>query len=241
MSNQDHKKMGDEEYQYPNEEYVTETTPAAESDEAHQKQPPFFVRMIRNNKRVTLVVVIAVVALIAFKLLGSRHHDNMAPTQPVVTKPVQQPVISSFSPRVVSELGSLKQDEQTSQSSIGQLQNQIQDLRDQLNQATTQQTQANQVMVALARQVKQLTEVVQASTQKAPSKPAARKSKPPVVFHLKAIVPGRAWIISNDGLSESVAAGDTIPQYGTVQMVDANRGMVLTSSGKVIGYGSDDH
>ncbi len=238
MNTKDKKISGDEEYQYPNEEYVTETTPPEEQP-VHDKQPNFFIRLMQNNKRVTVVIVLIFVALIGFKLFGSRKPTMSI--KPAAQPLVPQPTMVQPSPEFVNQLSSLKQDEQSNQSSLGQLQGQIQDLRNQLGQTTTQQAQVSQAMMAMVQQIKQLEQDVQAVTAKhgaAPKK--VRPTPPPMVFHLRAIVPGRAWIISNDGLSESVSEGDTVPQYGTVQVVDANRGMVLTSSGKVIGYGPND-
>ena len=241
MNDENHKSTGDEEYQYPNEEYVTETTPPEEREE-QPKQPNFFMRFVQNNKKITIVIVIIIVVLIAFKLMSS-HKSTEAVTKPQQTVVAQQqPTVVQPSPEVVSQLNSLKQDEQNSQATVNQLQNRIQDIRDQLNQTTAAQLQLNQSMEALVQQVKHLAQNIQLTQ----TKPVAKTRKkavppPPMVFHLKAIVPGRAWIVSNNGLSESVAVGDAIPQYGTVKVVDTNRGMVLTSSGKVIGYGANDH
>jgi intracellular multiplication protein IcmG len=241
MINEERKSMGGDEYQYPNEEYVAETTPAEEK-EVPPKRANFIVRLAQNNKRVTAVVLIVVVALVVFKLLSLRNHDKViAMPKPVVAEQVAAPVVTSPSPQLLNQLSSLKQDAQNNQLTVNQLQNQIQDLHNSLNQSTSAQAQLNQSMVALTEQVKQLEQVVAATAK--PTGPA-KKVAPlpaPIVFHLRAIVPGRAWIVSSDGLSESIAQGDSVPQYGTVQIVDANRGMVLTSSGKVIGYGDNDH
>lgn len=241
MINEERKSTGGDEYQYPNEEYVAETTPVEEKAE-QPKRSHFIVRLMQSNKRVTIVILIIIIALIAFKLLSLRSHVKVIATpKPVVAaQTMPTPVVTTPSPQEVEQLNSLKQDEQTNQLTVSELQNQVQDLHNSLNQSTSAQAQLNQSMVALTEQVKQLEQVVAATTRK----PAVRKAAlapAPIVFHLRAIVPGRAWIVSSDGLSESVAQGDSVPQYGTVQVVDANRGMVLTSSGKVIGYGDNDH
>ncbi len=239
MNDKENKLTGDEEYQYPNEEYVTETTPASEQL-VQEKQANFFARLIQNNKRVTVIIVLVLLALIGFKFFGS--HQAPTPVQPT-PQPVVQPVAQTPSPEMVNALSNLKQSEQGSENSINQLQSQVQSLQNQLNQTTSQQGQTNQAMLALVQQMKILSQDVKTLTAK--KAPASHKkavpTPPPIVFHLKAIVPGRAWIMSNDGLSESVSVGDTVPQYGTVQAVDANRGFVLTSSGKVIQYGPYDH
>lgn len=241
MTNEDeHKSAGDEEYQYPNEEYVAETTPPEEQEQP-DKRANFIIRLIQNNKRVTIVVVVVIVALIAFKLMN--HHSKpkviaIAKTKPVVQQPVQQTFTQRrSSPEVMNLLSSLRQNAKESQTEISQLQNQISDLRVQFTQTHQTQAQLNQSMVVLAEKLKQLT----AKIHQKPSKKVKKALSPSLVFHLKAVVPGRAWIVSNNGLSESVSVGDAIAQYGIVKVIDANRGMVLTSSGKVIGYGVNDH
>lgn len=242
MTNEDkHQATGDEEYQYPNEEYVAETTPP-EQHEKPQKRANFIIRAIQNNKRVTIVIVVAIVALIAFKFMSHQNKPKIITTRkkPLVQQPLRQTVTQTQpNPAVTNQLSAMQQHTQENQTEISQLQNQITDLRAQLAQTHVVQTQLNQSMVVLVEQLKQLT----AQTHHKVSKKVKRTAPPPppLVFHLKAVVPGRAWIVSNNGLSESVSAGDAIPQYGTVKVVDANRGMVLTSSGKVIGYGENDH
>lgn len=240
MINEDKKHVGDDEYQYPNEEYVAETTPPEEKV-VPEKRPNVIVRMMQANKRVTFVIAIVVLALIVFKILGWVNHNKVV-TKPVVAQPVvTQPIVTTPSPQVVDELSALRQAAQNNQVVITQLQNQVQDLHNSVAQSTAAQTQLTQSVATIAEQVKELAQTVAASKDKPVVAKKAVPTVKPIVFHLRAVVPGRAWIVSDDGLSESVSMGDTVPQYGTVQVVDANRGMVLTSSGKVIGYGDNDH
>lgn len=241
MKNDNRNTMGDDEYQYPNEEYVTETAPIEETEPV-KKAPNFFVQWVQNNKRLALVILIVLLMLIGFKLLGLRNHTVIVPTpKPAVAEVVVPPVTTEPTAMVPSALDRLQQANEKNQTTINQLQAQVQDLRNSLAQNATVQSQLNQSMTALTAEVKQLATLVQDSQKPVVKvKKAAVLPSPPLVFHLRAIVPGRAWIVSNDGLSESVTTGDSVPQYGTVQVVDANRGMVLTSSGKVISYGEND-
>jgi len=240
MHNDDEKRkpMGDEEYQYPNEEYVTETTPTEEREP--KKRMNFIVHLIQNNKRVTVVVLVVIIALIAFKIMRGRNKiQPVVKSHPVVQQSAPRLVAQTQpSPELINQLNALKQSADENQAQISQLQNQLTDMGTQLRQSNSTQEQLNQSMSVLVQELKQLAN----KTQKQPVKKIKKAALPirPIVFHLKAIVPGRAWIVSNDGLSESVSVGDTIARYGTVKVVDANRGMVLTSSGKVIGYGEND-
>lgn len=50
---------------------------------------------------------------------------------------------------------------------------------------------------------------------------------------LRAVVPGRAWLMDSKGDTTSVAVGDSLPYYGKVLSIDADAGTVTTSSGYV--------
>lgn len=60
------------------------------------------------------------------------------------------------------------------------------------------------------------------------------------VFHLKAVVPGRAWLESCTGILITVKVGDPIRGYGIVKAINATQGWVGMSSGTVIRYGPND-
>jgi intracellular multiplication protein IcmG len=59
-------------------------------------------------------------------------------------------------------------------------------------------------------------------------------------YHLKALVPGRAWVQSAHGALTSVTIGDRLPGYGIIQMINIAQGIVTTSSGAIIQYGQRD-
>lgn len=67
-----------------------------------------------------------------------------------------------------------------------------------------------------------------------------RKVAKPLVYHVKALIPGRAWLESNRGTTTSVKVGDTLKNYGQITSINPNTGMVDTSSGRVIKYGRYD-
>ena len=59
------------------------------------------------------------------------------------------------------------------------------------------------------------------------------------IYTIRALVPGRAWLQSNDGQSITVINGDQVPGYGAVQDIDLNAGQVILSDGTVVGYNYD--
>src|SRR3990167_4143831 len=114
------RPMGDDEYQYPNEEYVTETTSVSEK-EVPPKRFHFLLHFMQNNKRVTIVIAVIIVVLIVFKLMSLRHHTQVIETSrpaPVVAEQTYTPPATTSSPQVLDQLSSLKQDEQNNQMTV---------------------------------------------------------------------------------------------------------------------------
>ncbi|MBN2690012.1 MAG: hypothetical protein JXR42_05415 [Gammaproteobacteria bacterium] len=64
--------------------------------------------------------------------------------------------------------------------------------------------------------------------------------KPRERYHIRAIVPGRAWLISDRGDEVSVRMGSKLGPYGKVVAIDWQKGLVRTSSNLNIDYGSND-
>lgn len=72
-------------------------------------------------------------------------------------------------------------------------------------------------------------------------KPKASKPKVlPMIYEVKAVVPGRAWIQSENGDLSSIELGETLVGYGKVESIDVVEGKVKLSSGAVIQYGLYD-
>ena len=63
---------------------------------------------------------------------------------------------------------------------------------------------------------------------------------PAPVYYLQAVLPGRAWLQSSLGQTQTVRVGDLLRGYGAVTAINAEKGVVQTSSGKRIEYGRDD-
>jgi len=58
-------------------------------------------------------------------------------------------------------------------------------------------------------------------------------------FFVKAVIPGRAWLVGADGTAVTVAVGDVLPGYGEVTAIDSYSGTVTTQLGGKIRYGSN--
>lgn len=61
----------------------------------------------------------------------------------------------------------------------------------------------------------------------------AQKSQDKDRLSLRAVVPGRAWLVDQSGKTMTVAVGAKIKNYGTVEKVDSKNAQVIMSSGYV--------
>lgn len=61
-----------------------------------------------------------------------------------------------------------------------------------------------------------------------------------VVYKVKAIVPGMAWLESSEGQTIAVRVGSRLGKYGKVRLISPKQGMVVTSDGSIIQYGAND-
>lgn len=251
MSNKN--EFHDEEYQFPQDGYSDDLHAESEAVLADVAEKPVLADLIEqpavsgmgavwaNHKRTITIVGAVVVVAIVFSIMRATHKPaEVAPAAPAPTPVptvVQQPVVD---PQLVGQLTNLKQDTMNNSSAVRELQGQVQQLTNALNQARVQQQQANQNVLVLAGQVQQLIGQVKVLAQPKPVKieKAVPKAAPvPVItYQLRAVVPGRAWIVASDGQSQSVAVGDHVEQYGAVQSIDADAGVVITTSGKTIKF-----
>lgn len=231
-------KTPDDEYQFPQDEYVSPESEGVEhSDDyisAAVKEPPEKQSMsekimqrlrefpVLKNKRVLIVVGIVIVVILLFRLMESKTPAPLAPTpQPVAqTTPTPQPIMPIEQPSVSS-------------SQIRELQNQISTLQNTINQLQSSNQQLQNQVTTLTSEVQS----IEAALKKGPM-PVKRYT---VFYHLRAVLPDRAWITSNTGKTISVTVGDNVSQYGTVRVIDAQQGIVETSSGRRIVYGRNDY
>ncbi len=256
MTDETKKPMSDDEYQFPSEEFITtdHDTAQSQSEAEHDMHYDEAAESSRSgngianmldriqslpHKRIIGVAIVAVIALGVFSFLRPSKT-----VKPVVKKPHTSALQSAFNKQqqaqsqVLSQLSSFKQDQQSNQSSINQLQNQVANLQNALNQAHAQQAQMAQAVQSLVTEVKALNQDI--ANLSRPKHHRRKKSGPTLTFTLKAVVPDRAWILGSNGESDSVTIGAEVPQYGYVTAINANAGVVKTSSGKVIRYGQND-
>lgn len=108
-----------------------------------------------------------------------------------------------------------------------QLQEQIQGLA---NRVTNMESQFNQVIQGLNRQQNQ-----EVSGNAGAFGPQSQLSTPKLPYNVQAIIPGRAWLRSDNGETITVAEGDVLKNIGRVTKIDPYDGIVeINTGGKIV-------
>ena len=253
----------DEEYQFPQDDlhssgmhdehmiaddadYHDDTasnTSAKKSQSPIEKVVGIFKALWKKNPRAVVVIGAIIVLIIIFSFVHSSSSqaqmlsaatDNTTASAPApVTQPTTAPTFSSAlsTPDDSGALKSIKASATSNQAAIANLQVQIEGLKGELQRINQGQQTTDQAVVALSESVRRLTNALENPTKKKIVKPVK------MVYNLRAIVSGRAWVVDQNGNSQSITVGSHLKQYGTVQKILPNQGMVTTSSGKVIEFG----
>jgi len=248
MTDEQKNKLPDDEYQFPQDEYVSPEAEGVEHHDENVSNPEAtktvstekmstgakIAQRLRElpllkNKRMLIVIVALIVVIVGFRLLHSEKPATVAPAAPAAApRPVEQ-TTPTPQPMPIEQPS-------RAESQIKDLQSQLSNLQNTINQTQA----ANQT---LQNSVTNLTNEVQALTERLNQKAPLAPAKPhyTVFYHLRAVLPDRAWITSSTGKTITVTVGDHVKQYGTVRIIDAQQGIIETSSGRRIVYGMNDY
>lgn len=270
MSNKNPPRLNDMEYQIPDEEYVpmdAQVSVQQSLGESHDASAYTNVsegegtvskaaklkRLLTSglhfrNKKLPLIIGGAVVVCVGLTIYHAHHQPEVVPAASTVT-PVAQTVamekdvanqsmqLASMNQQAIADLGRSNAD---NQQAILQVQQQLQGVASSVAAVSGTQAQVNATLVALTEEVKALSQQVSAAQVKPVRASAPKPMLKPIVFHLKALTPGRAWIMDNEAHSTSVKVGDQLARYGVINRIDVDQGLVLTSSGLTIRYNDID-
>jgi hypothetical protein len=115
------------------------------------------------------------------------------------------------------------------------LQDQVQLLTAKIGSIETQMTQLVQVLIRQGQNTAQPAGAAHTNAGQA-------ASDAPVPYNVQAIIPGRAWLKSDNGETVTVAEGDTIKGLGRVTKIDPYDGIVEVNTGSKalsLSYGSN--
>ncbi|OGT44062.1 MAG: hypothetical protein A3F13_02330 [Gammaproteobacteria bacterium RIFCSPHIGHO2_12_FULL_40_19] len=256
----------DDEYQFPQDEYIAtdsehhtdfgadpslnpEMASSATGGDKSARGGKWFDHLKKlkdiKNKRVVIVIVVLVILIVGYRLFSGGEKVTTLPpvvTQSTAPAPVvaPTPVVStqpSGDGEMLNSLDSLRVHSSETATQIKTLQGQMADMQNMLQQSQLANQQLQKTVAALTGQLNAISAEMNQVIANAHSRGKGKR----IVFHLRAVVPDRAWITANTGETMSVTLGDRIDQYGTVSAIDPARGIIETSSGRKIEYGQNDY
>ncbi len=115
--------------------------------------------------------------------------------------------------------------QQMSQQEISIAKQQVTLLKEQVADINTKFDQYNQNLLKMGQTLE--------ATQEQLRLLVAEKAQDAEQLTLRAVVPGRAWLVNADGHTVTVIKGTSLPHYGTITKIDSDEGKVYTSSGYV--------
>lgn len=224
-----------DEYQLPEEEKSKEYTP-----QAYQHSTENVMSMLKN-KRVQMGLAGAIgLAIIMYVLstLSKPPANNDTDTPDPNPSSGQQDEKKDTSKKDDSKpstpederIKQIEQDIKAQAEATTSLKSQVKKLSDDIK---------NQDFSDIKEEMSELkSSIDEIKDQLKPKPPPKPEPKPKLQsFHLRAAQDGRAWIQNDQtGKTESVAVGDTIPTYGDVLVIDPEKGVLTTSSGRLIEF-----
>ncbi|KTC86353.1 type IVB secretion system protein IcmG/DotF [Legionella brunensis] len=171
----------------------------------------------------------------------------VTPTEPPptaqTTTPVVQPPPSEDNSQINQRLSALEVSQQNLRSEMDAVNSQLATINTNLNALATKIAQLNQALTVIVARVEEQSKEMAIITLRTKPKTLKRivvKAPPPPTYFIQAIIPGRAWLIAQNGSTITVREGTQIAGYGVVKMVDSRQGRVVTSSGRVIRFSQQD-
>ena len=221
-------------------------------EDVSSTQDRFNKKDVIRNALIVLGVVI--VAMVVYKFVGSMFSTK----EPVVKAPVAaikpamnpvpapQPIAiqETPSPEMLKKISALEVSQGTLSSDVNNLNTQVSAITTNLNDLNTKIAQLTQTINTLAAQVSQQSQQIAALSVRARPTPRHYVNRQPhmpaVYYYIQAVIPGRAWLVSSQGLTVTVREGTSVPGYGIVKLIDPNQGRILTSSGRTITFSQQD-
>jgi predicted nucleic acid-binding Zn-ribbon protein len=157
----------------------------------------------------------------------------------------QQPIVQGIDKQELNNLEKKLSQENKKQSDrldnieadMGKIMQRVSDLNKNMSNIQNNMAQISTSMDKMSGEVSNLSQIREKQAQRVRAnrtkqnneQQKQQNSTPSMTVH--AIIPGRAWLRSEDGQITSVTDGDSVGRYGKVLRIDANDGVVVTSSG----------
>lgn len=152
-------------------------------------------------------------------------------------------VVAKIANTVESRVSNIEETNAEVQAQVERINANVADIQSTLANLSAQMSAMNNTVQDLSAQVSQQQTQMQLATvmqeeKKAKQRAVAKKmggtAPARTVYYLQAMVPGRAWLVSDKGSMLTVKIGDLVPGYGEVVSIDTNLNAVTTSNDSVI-------
>lgn len=224
----------------------------------------------KNIKRNALIAVgLIVFAMVMYKLIGlmftkksstESAQTAITPVAQVTPQPIQteitptptitpvvvetQPVLNTGDADLKQKVSAIELSQQTVRSEVNTVGQQVGAVNNNINNLNTKIANLNQVIENLSNQVttqSQELNILMARSQPKKVKHVVHQIQVQrIIYYLKAVIPGRAWLIGSNGSTLTVREGTKVAGYGTIKLIDSMQGRVLTSSGQIIRFSQED-
>ena len=213
-----------------------------------------------RNVLIVVVLVIAVMVIYPF-IHSSMSTQKKTPAMTAVTPikeyiapvaavaPVQDTGASTrLNEEVSQKLAALESAQQQMQTEFVSSHSQLSGISTNINEIMTKVSELNNTISLYASKVEEQSREIEKLTAEAAAMKKARTphvvhhkvTTPPLKYYIQAVIPGRAWLIANNGSTLTVREGTVIAGLGMVKLIDARQGRVVIGSGRVIRFSQED-
>lgn len=205
------------------------------------------IDFVSKNKRVVAIVGVALVALITvhFLPLGKSQHRAVQQTHNVPKPQLQPEHVQQLNQNVQTQrTGQVQQTLSRVDGQVSRQSEAMETLARAMDGISKKNNDTLQTMTSLESRLASLSKEVGSLKAKLTAATAAHKPTtqgkgalaPSVTFYVRAIEPGRAWLLGSDNSMTSVSVGALIPGYGRVSKIEDERGLVVLDTSETIGF-----
>jgi intracellular multiplication protein IcmG len=218
-----------------------------------------------NIKRNAIVAVLGFILLmLLYKFVGSIFSSKHTATDdiktpiatrarvvpPIEPQPIVEPAPSSIPPPAVmssnvkSDIVSLQDGQENLSSQVSEVSGQVERTNTNIQTLTDKVTELNRVITVLNDKL----EIQSHEIQRLSIRPVVKHVQPPrhretvhfMKYYIQAVIPGRAWLVAENGRTMTIREGSTVPGYGLVRLIDPHQGRIMMSSGQIIRFSQED-
>lgn len=181
--------------------------------------------------------------IVATTLSRVSASQSIQPTMPIVPESHAETAINDD---IKKKLTTVEQNQYNLKSEVVSISSQTSGLNANFRTLTENINNLTQQVEKLSATVEQQSHLIATMRHKEQIRAQKKVKKVAVLpqtylkYNIQAVIPGRAWIVAENGSTLTVRQGSVIAGYGTVNRIDAIQGRISTSSGQVITFSQSD-